>query len=174
MGSSQRVSPARLNRSQLVSPCPTKYVLDSVSALTQSLTQAPKISFGLKLPSPVNKSKALVPGPGNYSPLPQKRDAQFSFGKRLGKGFTQTATPGPGAYDFIATRVRGAAITKDKRIGDIMNKTQIIVPGPGQYEKEVDSLSRNSRPKFGFGHSQRASTAHINKRFQNPGPGTYD
>jgi len=89
----------------MVSPGPTKYDLDNVSCLTQSLkqSQSPQITFGLKLKSPVNKSRALVPGPGNYSPESTKKDPKFSFGKRLGKGYTETATPGPGAYDFIAT-----------------------------------------------------------------------
>ena len=48
----------------------------------------------------------------------------------------KTKTPGPGAYDFLnrstyLAKIKGAAISTDKKIGDIMNRTQELVPGPG-------------------------------------------
>jgi hypothetical protein len=62
-----------------------------------------------------------------------------------------------------------------------MNKTQKLVPGPGQYQNLHD-LSRNTRPKFGFGTSLRASTADHGARkessqdgsFHEIGPGSYE
>lgn len=77
-----------------------------------------------------------------------------------------------------------------------MNKTQVIVPGPGRYQPStVDLISRNDAPKYGFGTSTRADIGggmggniHQSKRTLsvdgkesatrlkplNPGPGAYE
>jgi len=58
----------------------------------------------------------------------KKQDLKYSFGVRTEGVTNKTKTPGPGAYDFLnkstyLEKVKGAAITTDKKIGNILNKT---------------------------------------------------
>ena len=66
-----------------------------------------------------------------------------------------------------------------------MNKTQILVPGPGTYESSRGShIVKTAAPKYGFGTSQRAASSmagksrnvslHSQHSEGSPGPGQYE
>ena len=56
-----------------------------------------------------------------------------------------------------------------------LNKTQVIVPGPGQYNS-IDNVNNvlTSAPKFGFGSGKREDVIMRAKKQSGPGPGNYE
>eukprot|EP00347_Sterkiella_histriomuscorum_P007720 403347820 len=162
LGTMKRVEPGTENKVRLAIPGPTAYNLPS---------------------------KKIIPGPGAYTPSVQKQ-ANFSFSFGLKNSLDPhikhvKQLPGPGAYEtqkFLNFSRIGASLDKSSMDFTNMNKTQILVPGPGAYQPTNSSLmSRNSSPKYGFGTSDRRATTSQNsvKNIKGdfigaPGPGQYE
>lgn len=103
------------------------------------MNEGPKITLSPKIEDIGNKFIKIVPGPGTYTLTENKRaNYSFSFGIRPSVDFHSKynkSIPGPGTYHQKALRTFshiGASLDKGGRESS-MNKTQIIVPGPGRY-----------------------------------------
>ena len=113
-----------------------------------------------------NKFIKIVPGPGTYTPSSKKKDSfAYTFGLKPQVDFHykfHSQIPGPGQYDDHARKTfstLGASLGRCSK-ADILNKTQAIIPGPGNYEPiNKDILAKNQSPKFGFGTGGRPDLA---------------
>ena len=164
------------------------------------LNEGPKISLSPRIDNLENKFIKIVPGPGAYSPGEKKQqNYSFSFGLKPSVDYPTKylgGIPGPGTYDSRAIRTfstMGASLDHGDKT-QLLNKTQAIVPGPGQYQPtSAELIIKNDNPKYGFGTSIRADIGgrtggniHSKRNLSEtgdsiatynplvPGPGAYD
>ena len=109
------------------------------------------------------RTATQAPGPGAYSPTPEKAELTYSLAKSSRFSSSPQPVPGPGAYDpRPSTQHCNVAFSRAKR-GE--TRAQASSPAPGVYV--VPQLT--SGPSFSISQKQKAS----NLSESLPGPGAY-
>ena len=76
--------------------------------------------------------------------------------------------PGPGSYSLKSSIGNGAKITISPKI---VNKLNIVFPGPGAYYPKTEAILENV-PRIGMSYASRAEIECAKQKFI-PGPGAY-
>ena len=145
-------------------PSPSHYKPDS------SFVKNKSAAWGMGSGSRPALSQILAnPGPGQYSPTRQTKNAPSFTGKSK---LHVKYSPGPGAYspDPAQTKRKapGFSMGTDKKKTICARPLNKYTVGPGDYQKGLKKF-KSSGPSFGFGSSKRAEF----KNESTPGPGSY-
>jgi len=116
--------------------------------------------------------KEQAPGPGNYSPSPEKPKFNIVMATSIRRSLNEKSdTPGPGAYAFDLSTNKGPKYGMIPRRDDgIHERKDRTSPGPGAYDPSVDPI-KIKNPKVGMGLGIREGPC---KPEDGPGPAAYD
>lgn len=108
-------------------------------------------------------------GPGSYNPCMISTSAPaYSMGSRFKTKDSELWQRGPGSYDLGVPK-RGPSFSLGVRDSAKPN-SQSSIPGPGTYNTDKSTFSKNSAPAYSMG-GRNTTNSSIS---QSPGPGAYN
>ena len=152
---------------------------------------APKYTFGLSrdvCKMPTTKNESQLPGPCSYSPYKKfgENSLHYSMSFRYDKKSPNFNNPGPGAYNFMQTNLKGS-YGSSTLCNSVLSKFPLEqrfkynyskYPGPGSYNCENlikgNGVVYNSKFSNNLGKTMGLKFARVGEKLVTPGPGAYD